>query len=251
MPEINSFSDYVNKYNSDVDFSEIFKNASDTASNSDNNMLSDYASIKSGSYKKLLKAYYAKQDTEKLSQNKDTSQRLTLLKSDADSLKKSADALNSNSLWEKKKIKKKDEISKEEKEEEDYDWKAITKAVKSFVENYNETVDQAGNSNTKSVLRNAAWMTGITDKNSNMLAKVGITIGRGNKLELDEEALKKANINDLKTVFTGHNSFINQISQKASGISGAANKATTIYTKRGSYSDALSSLVSGRINEEV
>ena len=41
----------------------------------------------------------------------------------------------------------------------------------------------------------------------NMLAKIGITIGKGNKLELDEDALKQADISSLKTVFTGYNSF--------------------------------------------
>ena len=40
-----------------------------------------------------------------------------------------------------------------------------------------------------------------------MLAKIGITIGKGNKLELDEDALKQAYISSLKTVFTGYNSF--------------------------------------------
>ena len=67
-------------------------------------MLSDYAAIKNGSYGKLMKAYYAKQDAEKLSGKGDTSQKLTLMKTSADSLKKSADALNDSSLWEKKKI---------------------------------------------------------------------------------------------------------------------------------------------------
>ena len=55
-----------------------------------------------------MKAYYAKQDAEKLSGKGDTSQKLTLMKTSADSLKKSADALNDAYLWEKKKIKKKD-----------------------------------------------------------------------------------------------------------------------------------------------
>ena len=86
------------------------------------NMLSDYAAIKNGSYGKLMKAYYAKQDAEKLSGKGDTSQKLTLMKTSADSLTKSADALNDSSLWEKKKIKKKDEKTGEEIETEDYDW---------------------------------------------------------------------------------------------------------------------------------
>ena len=86
------------------------------------------------------------------------------MRSSADSLKKSADALGNASLYEKKKFKKKDEETGEETEVEDYDWDAITKAVKSFVDDYNSVVEQAGNSETKNVLRNAAWMTSITEK---------------------------------------------------------------------------------------
>ena len=181
----------------------------------------------------------------------DTSQKLTLMKTSADSLKKSADALNDSSLWEKKKIKKKDEKTGEEIEVEDYDWDKITKAVKSFVEDYNDVVKEAGESNTKDVLRNASWMTGMTDKNSNMLAKIGITIGKGNKLELDEDALKQADISSLKTIFTGYNSFVSKISQKATGISNAANRASETYTNNGTYSKMDSYLTSSKIDKEV
>ena len=150
-----------------------------------------------------------------------------------------------------KKIKKKDEKTGEEIEVEDYDWDKITKAVKSFVEDYNDVVREAGESNTKDVLRNASWMTGMTDKNSNMLAKIGITIGKGNKLELDEDALKQADISSLKTVFTGYNSFVSKISQKATGISNAANRASATYTNNGTYSKTDSSLTSSKIDKEV
>ena len=149
MSEIKSFSDYTSKYNSNVDFSVLFSGTSDSSSVGNTNMLSDYAAIKNGSYGKLMKAYYAKQDAEKLSGKGDTSQKLTLMKTSADSLKKSADALNDSSLWGKKKIKKKDEKTGEEIEVEDYDWDKITKAVKSFVEDYNDVVKEAGESNTK------------------------------------------------------------------------------------------------------
>ena len=190
MSEINSFSDYASKYNTNVDYSYLFGGMQTPSTGSAFN-LSDYAAIKNGSYGKLLKAYYAKQDAEKASSGGDTVQKSTLMKSAADVLKKSADALNNDELWEKKKIKKKDEKTGEEIEVEDYDWEAITKAVKSFVEDYNDVVEQAGDSNSKDVLRNAVWMTGITESNENMLSKIGITVGKGNKLELDEEALKK------------------------------------------------------------
>ena len=144
-----------------------------------------------------------------------------------------------------------DEKTGEEIEVEDYDWDKITKAVKSFVEDYNDVVKEAGESNTKDVLRNASWMTGMTDKNSNMLAKIGITIGKGNKLELDEDELKKADISSLKTVFTGYNSFVGKTAQKATGISNAANRASATYTNNGTYSKTNSSLTSSKIDKEV
>ena len=247
MSEIKSFSDYTSKYNSNVDYSALFGGTSDSSSVGNTNMLSDYAAIKNGSYGKLMKAYYAKQDAEKLSGKGDTSQKLALMKTNADSLKKSADALNDASLWEKKKIKKKDVKTGEETEVEDYDWDAITKKVKSFIDDYNDVVKEAGESNTKDVLRNASWMTGMTDKTSHLLSK----IGKGNKLELDEDELKKADISSLKTVFTGYNSFVGKTAQKATGISNAANRASATYTNNGTYSKTNSSLTSSKIDKEV
>lgn len=88
-----------------------------------------------------MKAYYAQQDADKANSGIDSVQKATNMKSGADVLKKSAQALNSDTLWAKKKIKKKDEKTGEETEVEDYDWNAITKAVKSFVENYNDVIE--------------------------------------------------------------------------------------------------------------
>ncbi len=249
-----NYSDYVNytNYDSGYDFSSLL-GTSNTSSSA--NLLTDYASIKNGSYGKLMKAYYAKQKADSAASG-DSTQSLTLMRSNADALKKSADALNDTSLWEKKKIKKKDEETGEETEVEDYDWDAITKAVKSFIEDYNAVVKAAGDSETKNVLRNAAWMTGITESTQKLLSSVGITIGKGNQLELDEDALKKANINILKSLFTGTSSYADKISQKASSISRAAANASvgskgTTYTSSGSYSDTLSKLLSSTVDEDA
>ena len=248
MSEINSFSDYASKYNTNMDYSSLFGGGAPYIDNGMGGInVSDYAMIKNGSYGKLMKAYYAKQDADKLSQFGDSSKTLTLMRSSADSLKKSAEVLGDVSLYEKKKFKKKDEETGEEIEVEDYDWDAITKAVKTFVDDYNSVVEQAGNSETKNVLRNAAWMTGITEKAGNLLSKVGITIGKGNKLEFDEEGLKKKttlgesgiefdNISTLKSLFTGYGSFASQIEQKASAISSAAARTKGVdqtYNKSG------------------
>lgn len=213
--------------------------------------LSDYAAIKNGSYGKLLKAYYKQQDTEKNSSSKDTTQRLTLIQSSANSLSQSVRELMKASLWEKKTKSEKDPSTGEEKQTNDYDWNAITKAVKSFVDNYNDTIEEAGKLNTKGVLRNASWMTGVTDSNSKLLLNAGITIGKGNKLELDEDTLKQADIGTLKLLFGGRNSYAGQVAGKADGISMAAVRAGGTYTGKATYSDTLSSIVSSRIDKEI
>ena len=248
----NEYTNYTN-YDTNYDFSAL----TGGTTKSSGNVLSDYASIKNGSYGKVLKAYYAKQDAESAASG-DSRQSLMLMQSSADSLKKSAAALNDASLWEKKKMTKTDEETGEEIETEDYDWDAITKAVKSFMEDYNAVVKQAGDSDTKSVLRNAAWMTGMTEKTENLLSKVGIKIGKGNLLELDESALKEENITTLKSLFAGSGSFADRISQKAGALSiaaaNAAAKADTkavTYTNKGGYSDTLSKLFSSTVDEKI
>ena len=132
MSEINNYNDYASKYNTNVDYSYLFNSVQPAATGSSFN-LSDYAAIKNGSYGKLLKAYYAKQDAEKASSGGDSVQKSAMMKSSADDLRKSAEALTDDELWEKKKIKKKDEKTGKEIEVEDYDWDKIKKAVKSFV----------------------------------------------------------------------------------------------------------------------
>ena len=97
-----------------TDYSMLFSSlSSNSRSNNTNSIsssftfLSDYASIKNGSYGKLLKAYYAKtseDDTTTSSANKyssklgastseDTAETLAKVQSSTDSLKESADAL--------------------------------------------------------------------------------------------------------------------------------------------------------------
>ncbi len=244
--------DYVNS-NSGYDMTALLGGAV----NGSGSLFSDYASIKNGSYRKLMKAYCAKQEAEKASVSGDTAQKLTMMTSSADALKKSAEALSDPSLWQKKKIRKKDEETGEETEIEDYDREAIAKAVKSFVDDYNTVVEQTGTSDTESVLRQAVWMTDTTEKTQKLLSKIGLNIGKGNKLELDEDALKKANINTLKSMFSGHGSFADKVSGKAGSISraaasaAAAAKARATYTRNGKYSNTMENWLSGTVDKKV
>lgn len=210
--------------------------------------ISDYAMIRNGTYGKLMKAYYAQEKEGKTSSTGDDKPKLTLMAGNAGAMAKSAQALMQDSLWEKKTITEKDEKTGEETTKEDYDKKAITKALKGFVNDYNSTIDGAGDSNTKGVLRNASWMTQITSANEKMLSEAGIKITSGNKLELDEEKFEKADISTLKTLFTGHNSYADKIMSKGNAIANAAACAGGTYTNNGSYSSAVSQIISSKID---
>lgn len=248
MSEIRDFDDYKSKYNTSLDYTALFGGT--PSSEGSGFSLSDYASIKNGSYGKILKAYYAKEDAEKAEKTGDSRQRALLIRSSADALKKSAEALTEDSLWEKKKIKKKDEKTGVETVTEDYDWDKIEKAVKTFIDDYNSMMEEVGNSNEKGVLRNGVWLTGMTKSTEKLLKKIGITIGKGNKLELDQEEFKEAGLVTVKSVFHGYGSFAHRISQKAERISSAAVSRNT-YNRKGSYSQVLSELAAGKVDEEV
>ena len=86
MSKINGFSDYSSKYNTNADYSYLF-GTTQAVTVSSSFSLADYASIKNGSYKKLLKAYYAKQDADKAGSGIDSVQKSTMIKSGADALK--------------------------------------------------------------------------------------------------------------------------------------------------------------------
>ncbi len=225
-------------------------------SSADNSFsLADYAAIKNGSYKKLMKSYYKQEEEEKAAAAPgDTKQRLTSIKASADGLKSSVDVLQKEDLWQKKKYSRTDDESGEEIEYEDYDWDAIIDAVKNFTDSYNSVVSASGNSDTKDVLMNASWLTKMTASNVKTLAKAGISIGKDNKLTVDEETLKE-NISTVKLLFRGYNSFADKAASKADGISGsasrAASKLASAYDKRGAYANPLSSSVKDQVDSAL
>lgn len=206
----------------------------------------DYASIRSGSYHRLLKAYYSDALNDEVKQqvspvtststSKDDVKTLTKIENAVKDLKDSAAALQANgkgSLYEKVEKTDKDGITTE-----DYDRDAIFKAVDKFVKDYNSVLESAGDSNTVNILRSAKTMVNYTKVNERLLAKAGITIGEDNKLSLDKEKLDKANVTDLQALFAGRNSYAGQTQMQASMMDiyakNEAAKANT-YGRNGVY----------------
>lgn len=246
-----------------TDYSYLFSSLGTKSGSSLGNLnfLSDYASIKNGSYGKLLKAYYKKvgnDDTSASSTKKesnssklstslaeDSAKALSAIDSSADKLKESADALtnkDANSIFKGKEITTKNEDGTTITTTE-YDMDAIYKSVSDFATNYNKLIDDVSKSNSSNVKKAASNMINITKIYSKSLEKVGVTIGVDNKLTVDEEKFKSADISKIKSLFHDSPSFASSTASQASFIDSAAGreaaKANT-YDDKGNYSNNYS-----------
>lgn len=219
-----------------------------TSNNMNMNFLSDYAAIKSGSYYKLMKAYYggnnkvdpivSNSSSGKTAISKDSAKKLTSVESSADSIKESVDALNkqgSKSVFKLVDVEQEDGTKKK-----DYDVDAIYKKVNQFVERYNDLIDSTDEISSDSIERAVKNLTNVSKSNSRMLASVGISIKADGSLSLDKETFKEADMNKVKDLFTGTGSYGYQVSARASMVDYAAereaSKANT-YNRYGAYSN--------------
>lgn len=205
---------------------------------------SDYATIRSGSYGKLLRAYYGKESSSEVesavklntSTAKDDSKTLARVESAAESVNKSAQNLletGDKSVFKEVTTTKEDGTT-----ETGYDKDAIYKAVKSFTDDYNQLLTQTKNSNTKSVTRNAKMMVTGTTAYEKRLAEIGITVGTDSKLSIDEETFKKADMSKVKSLFQEKGSYGYQTALRASMVESAAkveSAKSNTYSGNGTY----------------
>lgn len=163
-------------------------------SNSMTGLLSDYNSIRNGSYLKLAKHYYskdgAKQTTQKrFSNNISTKSEDKITKSASESAWKDITTLRNEKMY----------------QTEDTD--TVLKNVKSFVDSYNSVIEGTQKSDNSNVQKDAARLTSQTDNYANALSKIGITIKDDNTLSLNEETFASADMADVKKLFAGDFSF--------------------------------------------
>lgn len=226
-----------------TNYSFLFSGMSSGGSSMGNlNFLSDYASIKNGSYGRLMKAYFrgdsgkevssaAKNTFEKKNNTAaaDSTKKLAEVQSTTDSLKASADALLEKGS---KSVFKDGEIT-------DDTYKAVSK----FVDDYNSVVSATKGINNTSISSKASSMVYATDANKKLLGKVGITIGEDNSLSIDKETFMKADFSTVKNLFNGTGSYGYRVSAQASLINYAADNAATkanTYNFNGSYNNNYS-----------
>ena len=107
-----------------------------------------------------------------------------------------------DTLFKLKDITTKDEETGEETTTKGYDIDGITKAVKSFIDDYNSLVKSGSDVTSTNVLRRTLSMTKTTLANKNLLSDVGINITEGNKLSIDEEKFTPASMSRASPTFS-------------------------------------------------
>lgn len=215
--------------------------------------LGQYASIKNGTYSKLMKAYFSEcagEDVKSLAEKEVSSteeaKSYAKVQSSSDALKESADALlqeGEKSLFAVKEIKTTDENGVETVKE-GYDTAGIYKAVSNFVSNYNATVQAAEESGNRSLINKAENMANRTITNLKSLSAVGISMSEDGVLSVDKDAFMKADMSKVKNLFQGMGSYGYGISAQASMMNFAAQNAansSSSYNAAGSYSGNFSS----------
>lgn len=224
-----------------TDYSYLFSNSSSSSGIFSIN-IGDYNSIRSGSYGKLLKAYYASESdsstrtssTKKTTTKSDVdSTGLSKMKAESDELKSAAEELTDSSLW--------------KASNGSYDVDKIAKAVKSFVDEYNDVIAQSSKVSNSDVSQYVSWMKNMTTTLSGSLSKAGITAGTDGKLTLNEDTLKAADSKTLKSLFSGSTSYAGQIKDEAASISSAALRTNSLYSSTGSILSSLQSTYSTSI----
>ena len=209
--------------------------------------LSEYASIRSGSYGKLMLSYFSMDSTKGTSKSddstkntiedlatttstsKDSTKTLAAIESDAKELTDSAKALYTRS---NNKVFTKDSGGS-------YDTDKIYKAVKRFADDYNSMLDTAGKSSTNRISRSVSSMKNETSYNEKPLKEIGITVDeKTGKLSVDETTFKSADTEKIKNLFNGTGSYAYSVATKAamteSYAKSEAAKSNT-YTKNGTY----------------
>ena len=226
---------------------------------------SDYAAISNGSYRRLLTAHYALDnktsksrtvtakdwvvnkadrygiDEDTKEKDKDTEvnpekKAYNTVQTNAQSLKSATDKLTevgSKSVFNKVEVK--DEAGETSMQ---YDTDAIYKAIKSFADNYNNTITSGAETKSDNVNRTVRAMINYTKANQSALSAVGIEIGKDNKLTVNEDKFKSADMERVQNLFSGRNSYGSQISSQAdlmNKYAKSAAAATSTYTQSGKY----------------
>lgn len=224
-------------------------------------LFSERASIKNGTYKRLLKSYFGtvggdsdgttsarknrgsdiidKLLKEKMypTVSKETKEANSNLTSGLNSLQSSVSALQKSSTY-------------EDTENGSTAADKVVSAVKSYVTNYNDVVTASKSSTLTNKTAYVANMMSATSKYANELSEIGVSLKQDGTLQLDETKLKSADISKVQKLFSSDNiqSYGSTIASRvkfAGGGSGSTTNKTD--TKTDTDTDTKTPAITGAV----
>lgn len=186
------------------------------------NTLSDKASIRNGTYKKLLKSYYGTNKTSGSSSSSssntsstETSKKKNVLDTILEEKKNpkvSKDVQKSNenlktglsNLNESVSALQSDKIYTDTENGQSAESK-VASALKYFVSDYNNTISAAKGSTLSRQTSYVANMMSTTSANADKLSEIGITVNTDGTLEFNREKMNEAGVSKVQELFSSEN----------------------------------------------
>mgnify|MGYP006865376251 FL=1 len=197
------------------DYSYLFQSLSSGSGGMGNlNFLSDYASIKNGSYAKLMKTYYGTAQSSSAAASKKSSSGNILDKilDEKKNPKVSKEAQEANANLTTGLSTLKSSVAALQKDGTYTDTAngksaadKVVSAMKAFVSDYNNVVSAAKNSTLANKTAYVANMMNSTAANADKLAEIGVSINGNGTLELNEAKLKEAGVSKVQDLFSSDN----------------------------------------------
>lgn len=223
-------------------YSSLLGGGTGSGSSDMSSLLSDYASIKNGSYGKMMKSYYAKVDEEDESSSKSSSKKKETDGASASAARKFYETATSMSGLDYSA----DNIDK------------LYEGVSAFVKDYNAMMKAASNSKNAKVQAQADALNDYTYQNYKLFAKVGITMNSDRTLSIDEDTFKKVNektgattVPTLTTLFKGIGSFADKAADKASKIYREAGEGESVTSSKAKYAGTTGSVSSSDMTDST
>lgn len=235
------------------------------------NFFSDYASIRNGSYRRLLKAYYGTKNNSSTTSgtksntsnvldqileerknpkvSKQTSEANSKLTSGIPTLTNAVKALQNDTTYTASEDGKKSAQDK------------VVSALKNYVTEYNDVVSAAKQSTLSNKTSHIAGMMKSTAANADKLKEIGITINANGTLQFIEGQAKHADISKVQDLFSGKNSMSYgstvmsrlQFAGITSGTAGSTEKEDTVssVSSAASFKADSAALASDQLYEKI
>lgn len=194
-----------------MDYSNLFQSSS-SAGSGNSNFFSDYASIKNGSYRRLMKSYYGKANNAASSSSGSKSRSNNVLDKLLEEKKnpkvsKEVQEANANLTAGISSLKSSVSTLQNEKTYTDTSngstgAEKTVSAVKDYVTNYNNLVTAAKGSTLTGTTSHVANMMNATAANKDKLAEIGVRVNANGTLTLNEAKLKTVDTSKVQEVFS-------------------------------------------------